>query len=204
MWRFRLPLMAAVVALALAAPVSPAAAKALPTLNPPPPDFETCHVSGSQTICEGNQTETGTLEATGITCGDGPSSFEIYDHGGTVFQHAARWYDGNGNLTRRFIHETWRGSAWTNPLAGTAVRYTQSNNFTDVLAVPGDLGSVTETTTGEVNFLLPGSGAIVLNAGRTVFSFDGTLESRAGPQAFIDYFVDGDASALDPICAALS
>ena len=33
---------------------------------------------------------------------------------------------------------------------------------------------------------------------------DGTLESQAGPHVFVDYFVDGDTTALDPICSVLA
>jgi hypothetical protein len=37
-----------------------------------------------------------------------------------------------------------------------------------------------------------------------VIGFDGTVEFRSGPQAFLDYFVEGDASALEPLCDALA
>jgi hypothetical protein len=173
-------------------------------LTPPPPTFEQCHAAGGQTICEGNRVFAGGLDPTGILCGSGPDAFEIYDNGGTVLEHAIRWYDGNGNLTRRLVTDTWLASAWTNPQAGTAVSYRQSSVVTDVLGVPGDLGSATETTTGVVNFVVPGSGAIVRDAGKTVFGFDGTLEFEAGPNAFVDYFINGDTTAFDPICSALA
>ena len=84
------------------------------------------------------------------------------------------------------------------------VSYRMSVTYSDELAVPGDLGTAVETTIGVVNFVVPGHGAIARNAGRTVISFDGTVEFRAGPQAFIDYFVDGDLAALQPICDALA
>ena len=119
-------------------------------------------------------------------------------------EHAARWYDEDGNLTRRMIKDTWLGSEWTNPLTGMPVPYRQSNVVTDVLAIPGDLGSARETTTGVVNFIIPGRGAFVRDAGRTVFGFDGTLEFAAGSHVFVDYFVNGDTTALDPICSVLA
>jgi hypothetical protein len=72
-----------------------------------------------------------------------------------------------------------------------------------VLAVPADYGSATETVTGEANFSEPGFGAVPLNAGRIVTAPDGTLEFSAGPQTFWDYFVNGDTSAADELCAAL-
>jgi hypothetical protein len=146
----------------------------------------------------------GHLEPSDIFCGSGSDAFEIFDSADFIRQEATRWYDAGGNLVRRMIHEVWVGSAWTNPLAGTSVRYNQMQTFIDEFSVPGDLGSATETTTGALNFVLPGSGAIVQATGRTVIGADGTLEFRAGPQAIIDYFFDGDLSAFDPLCEALA
>jgi hypothetical protein len=185
---------------AIAAPTASAG-----TLNPPPPDFERCHASGKQTICEGNRVEPGHVEGTGIVCFEGtPDAFELTDVSGGVSQHAARWYDADGNLLRRLVSDLWLGTSWINPNTGEGVRYHQSQTVIDVLAVPGDLGTTTETTTGVINFLLPGAGAIVRNAGRTVFSFDGTLEFTSGPQAINDYFLNGDTAALQPLCDALA
>jgi hypothetical protein len=174
------------------------------SLNPPPPAFESCHGGDSLTVCQGTRVLPGEQEPTGIICGSGASAFEIVDDSGLVRQEATRWYDAAGNLVRRDIHEVWLRSAWTNPLAGTAVAYRQAVTYQDVFAVPGDLATATETTTGVVTFIAPGLGAIVQNAGRTVIGFDGTVEFRSGPQAFIDLFVDGDASALAPLCEALT
>ena len=192
-------LVAAVLALAALVPTAQAA-----SLNPPPPDFEQCHGSGTQTICHGLRTLPGHLEPTGLFCGSGSDVFEIFDSAESVRQEATRWYDADGNLVRRMIREIWVGSAWTNPLAGTSVRYNQMQTFIDEFTVPGDEGSAARTTTGALNFLIPGSGAIVQATGRTVFGADGTLEFQAGPQAFNEYFIDGDLSVLDPLCEALA
>jgi hypothetical protein len=173
------------------------------TLNPPPPDFESCHGSGRQTICTGNRVEPGHVEPTGILCFEGePGEFELVDVSQSTFQHATRWYDADGNLVRRETKEVWAGTSWVSSTTGDGVRYHQSQTIIDLLATPGDLGVVRETTTGVINFLVPGRGAIVRNAGRTVFGFDGTLEFSSGPQAILDYF-GGDAAALQPICDAL-
>ena len=137
-------------------------------------------------------------------CGSGQDAFEIFDHSDKVLEHAARWYDEDGNLTRRMVKDVWLGSEWTNPLTGRSVPYRQSNVVTDDLAIPGDPGSARETTTGVVNFIIPGRGAFVRDAGRTVFGFDGTLEFAAGSHVFVDYFVNGDTTALDPICSILA
>jgi hypothetical protein len=190
---------AALLASTLAAPTANAV-----TLTPPPPDFETCHGSGQQTICTGNRVEPGHVEPTGILCFEGePGEFELVDVSESTFQHATRWYDADGNLVRREIKEVWAGTSWVSSTTGEDVRYHQSQTIVAVFGVPGDLGSATETTTGTINFLVPGGGAIVRNAGRTVFGFDGTLEFSSGPQAILDW-VSGDADALQPICDALA
>lgn len=188
-----------VIASTAAAPTAHAA-----SLNPPPPDFEACHGEGTGTICQGTRVLSAAEEPTGIICGSGVDAFEIVDHPGFVRQEATRWYDGSGNLVRRTIHEVWLESAWTNPATGRAVGYRQSVRYDDQFALPGDVSTVTETTTGVVNFLVPGHGAIVRNAGRTVIGPDGTLEFSSGPQAILDYFLGGDQDALQPICDALA
>jgi len=197
------PLTVLVLALLLST-VAAAGPAGAASLTPPPPSFERCHSAGVQTICEGNVVFGGGIEGAGIICGSGPDAFEVFDHSDKVLEHAARWYDADGNLTRRMIKDTWLGSEWTNPLTGKAVSYRQTIVVTDVLAIPGDTGSARETTTGVVNFIIPGKGAFVQDVGRTVFNFDGTLESQAGSHVFVDYFVNGDTTALDPICSVLA
>jgi len=182
---------------------SPAAAgqPVTQTLTPPPPSFETCNTVGNGVICEGARTEPYSASDTGIPCGSGASAFDIFDQG-TNYQHAIRFYNTDGNLTRRVIYDHYF-SQFSNPLTGAAIPYTQHNTVTDVLAVPGDLTSATETTTGEVNFTVPHRGAVLLNAGKVVFGADGTLEFSAGPQGFIDYVNNGNTAALAELCTAL-
>jgi hypothetical protein len=115
-------------------------------------------------------------------------------------QHVKRVYDQNGDLILRVIHLVDTFGQWSNPLTGATLRYLQTNNVTDVLAVPGDFSSATETQTGEGTYLVPGIGAIILSSGRTVVGADGTLEFEAGPQYFFDDF---DNLVLKPACAAL-
>ena len=179
--------------------VQPAAAQ--PTLNPPPPDFYSCKKVGTQTICQGERVISYGPDDTGIVCGSGSGNFTIFDSG-TYRQSAIRYYDQNGNLTRRVIHENFTFAQFSNPLSGAIVPYTQHNVITDDLAVPGDFNSATETNTGENNFTLPGQGAILLSSGRTVTAPDGSIEFRAGPQGFLDYG-NGDPSAMATMCAAL-
>lgn len=86
-------------------------------------------------------------------CGSGAGAFDIFDQG-TYNQRAIRFYNAAGDLTRRVIYDQFF-SQFSNPLTGAAVPCTQHNTITDVLAVPGDLGSDTETTTGQNSFTVP-------------------------------------------------
>ena len=173
------------------------------TLNPPPPSFLTCNTVGGGTICMGSETETYGPDNTDITCGSGASAFNIFDSG-TDEQRVIRFYDSDGNLTRRIIHFKEIGAQWSNPLTGATVSYTQNNVTVDVLAVPGDFTSSTQTTTGEVIIGAGTGGPVLIAVGRQVFSFDGDLLSSAGRNAFIAADFEGDTTAFDAVCAALA
>src|SRR2546421_584519 len=83
------------------------------------------------------------------------------------------------------------------------VPYRQRNTSTYVLAVPGDLGSATETTTWEITAHLPGGGQpLLFNDGRTIFAPDGTTEFSAGHLDYADLF-SGDSSGFARLCDAL-
>jgi len=194
----------AVVAASLLATFAVAGAVQASTLNPPPPDYYTCHATGSGTICSANLVNEGILQPAGFSCGEGASAFDVWDDGRVVIVHLERWYDANGNLVRRLAKQTWLGFAWQNPANGHQVPYRQNTVTVDALTIPGDFGSAVSTATGVVNFVLPGQGAIVRNAGRVVYGVDGSVEFRSGPQAFLDYFVDGNTAVFQPLCDALS
>ena len=83
-----------------------------------------------------------------LVCGSGADAFNIYDQG-TIHQRVTRWYNADGDLTRRAIREVWKPAWWSNPLSGKTVPYTQNQKLTTVLAVPGDFDSATETMVGE-------------------------------------------------------
>ena len=193
----------AVVAASLVATFAIAGAVHASTLNPPPPAYYTCHATGSGTICSANLVNDGILQPADFSCGEGASAFDVWDDGRIVIVHLERWYDANGNLVRRLAKETWLGSAWQNPANGKQVPYHQNTVTVDALTIPGDFASAVTTATGVVNFTVPGQGAIVRNAGRVVYGTDGAVEFRSGPQAFLDYFVDGDLAAFQPLCDAL-
>jgi len=191
-------LLLSLVVFAFAA-VHPAAAQ---TLNPPPPPFLTCKTVGNGTICQGSRTFSYGPDDTGIVCGSGANAFDIYDSA-TNNQDAIRYYDQNGNLTRRVIHETYSFGQFSNPQTGAVVPYTQHDTITGVLAVPGDFNSATETNVGE-NIFKPAHGAPVFKyAGRFVVAPDGTIEFQAGQNDFFKLMA-GDTSVLQKLCAALA
>jgi len=182
--------------------VHPAAAQQV--LNPPPPSDYTCKTVGNGTICRADRPITFGPTDNGIVCGRGSSAFDVYDS--EVYDlNLTRTYDQNGNLIRRDIHQNNSFGQFSNPLTGTAVPYTEHNIYTDILAVPGDLSTVTETTTGEV-IVKPAQGApVYVDVGRTVFDFfDGTLEFEAGHNDSNAYYYFGDTSVVQKLCAALA
>jgi hypothetical protein len=197
-------ILAVVAALVPGAPAALAAPPAADQLNPPPPPFLTCTPTGSGTICKGARHLVEEPVDTEIVCGSGADAFHIYDQG-EILQRAIRWYDADGNLTRRVIFERWKPAWWSNPLTGATVPYTQTNKFTAVLAVPGDLDSPTTTIVGETIWTDPQTHQKVLRSvGRQVLAADETVEFRSGQQPFLDAFVDGDMSVFDAVCAALA
>ena len=174
------------------------------TLNPAPLSFETCQTVGGGTIASGSRVVSDPLADAGITCGTGASAFDIYNQD-TFDQHATRWYDQNGNLTRRHIYDHYTFGQWSNPLAGTVVPYTQTTIEDDQYTIPGDMSSGTATFTGEGVFH-DGTGAPVLfGNGRQVNSnVDGSLLESSGRNDFVLFFNDNDPAAFDQICAALA
>ena len=175
--------------LALAA-VSPAMAAppAAQDLNPAPPDFYTCNPVGGGTICRAHTVDQYEREATGIFCG----AVEILDSGIRDVQ-ATRWYDGDGNLTRRFRTFLFRDAHLTNPATGLTLPYSQHNADTDELAVPGDLGSATLSSSGHLSITAPGFGGVWMDTGHAIVSPEGDLLARSGVS-----LLDADA-----VCAAL-
>ena len=190
---------------ALAIPLSAFAAAPAPhDLNPPPPAFLVCKPLGAGTICTGSVHEVKVSENLELVCGSGPDAFVIHDNA-VLDARVTRWYNADGDLTKRVIQERWDQAFWSNPLNGKTVPYTQTDKITTELAVPGDFASATETTVGENIYTDPVTHQKVLSsAGRVVFRADGTLDSRSGQQPFMDAFVNGDISVFDAVCAALA
>ena len=190
-------LFTALLGVLLPVPASFAAQQVTQSLTPPPPSFLICKAVGNGTICQGSRTFTIDPHPD-FVCSD---STVIYDQG-TIRQVATRYYNTDGNLTQRVIHEFWSDTQKSNPLTGATAPYSQASKITDVLSVPGDFSSATETVTGQGNITIPGMGQVLLNAGRTVMAPDGSLDFRAGPQDFLDYSL-GNTDVVNELCAAL-
>jgi hypothetical protein len=190
--------------LLLAPAASAQAAQACPsTLNPPALSFETCQTVGGGTIASGSRVESyGPID--NGPCVTDPS-FDVFDQG-TFNQHATRWYDRNGDLTRRHIYNHYTFGQWTNPLAGTVVPYTQTSIENDEYAIPGDMSSGTATFTGSNMFHDPGTGAPVLwgNGRQLTSNVDGSLIESSGRNDFVLAFNEDDPAVFAPICAALA
>jgi hypothetical protein len=170
------------------------------TLTPPPPPFYTCMTVGGGTICQGTQAGSVGPEETGLVCESGAGAFTVFDTN-TFIQRATRYYNRDGNLTRRVLHDDIDGQS-TNPLTGATVPYTQHETHTTVLADPGDFNTATTTHTGVLIFTIPHQGQVALEAGRVIEGPDG-IEFRAGPQVFVDYYENGDTSGVQELCSAL-
>lgn len=192
-----------VVAVLVLAPAGVAGQPVTQPLNPEPPSVYTCKTVGAGFICEASLAEPYGPFDNGVVCGSGAGTFDVFDQGLETLS-ATRYYDTNGDLVKRVIHDSEVG-ALSNPLTGASIPYTINNINTDVLAVPGDLSSLSETTTGNQNITVPGMGNVFKEAGRLVFA-DAALTDlafEAGHHAAIDYYYNGDTSAADGICTAL-
>jgi len=172
-------------------------------LVPPPPSFETCKAVAAGTLCEGSISSSyGPIDATiyeGFpACSSGTHVFDSANEN----EVARRVYDANGFLVRRDRHDRYVGQL-SNPAAGTALPYTNVQEITDELAVPGDLRSATTTITGEMHISSPDRGApVLIGAGGLTLAPDGTVESQSGPSGFLDLIL-GNPAAAGPICTAL-
>jgi hypothetical protein len=171
------------------------------TLTPPPPSFYTCMAVGSGTICHGTISGSSGPEQTGLVCGSGATAFNAWQTA-SLDERAARYYDSDGNLTKRVLRDDLAGE-FINPVTGATVPWTQHEIHTTVFAVPGDFSSATETIVGQFVITVPHLGAVALEAGRVIQDANGNNEFRAGPQDFLDYYANGETSAVAKLCGAL-
>jgi hypothetical protein len=169
------------------------------------PDFLVCKPLGAGTICTGSAEEVKVSEPQPeLVCGSGADAFVIRDNA-VLDARVTRWYNADGDLTRRVIQERWHSAFWSNPLSGKTVPYTQTDKITTVLAIPGDFDSATETTVGREHLHRP----LDAPEGSAQHRTCGVRSRRharvsGGQQPFLDAFVDGDMSVFDAVCAALA
>jgi hypothetical protein len=138
-----------------------------------------------------------------VICGSGASACEVFQfQNRSVIGH--RYYDENGNLTRRLFHEVDTGTL-TNPIDQVAVFFSVRGTTLHDLSIPGDLTSGTQILTGSFRVYRPHGGIVILEAGRTVASGTGDFIRESGPHPFQDYFVFGDTAAVQPLyrCATV-
>lgn len=195
---------ASLLALCATFALSSSAAAAAPTpvpLDPAPPNGYECQVTGNGTTCRIEIFDSYELEPSGIWCGSGTSAFEILDSGVRHIR-AVRFYDTAGHWTKRILRVQFSDAHLTNPLIGATVDYVQHNVDMDVFGVPSDFSTVTWTGHGVLSVTAPGSGAVLLEAGRVVYGPNGEQEFQAGPSDVNDYF-GGDAAVVEALCDAL-
>jgi hypothetical protein len=177
------------------ATASPAVADT--TLNPPPPSWYSCYATGSGTVCRGKMT----FEHLGEFDGTCPQGFDILENGHHDLT-GTRYYDRNGNLTRRVLHDVFPVGNPLNVLynsqSGKSVDYHADVTETDDLATPGDLDSATARITGNgYTVTLPGGGLLVHDVGIFTFAPDGSILEDHGPKML--FF-----GQTDKLCAALA
>jgi hypothetical protein len=188
-----------VVALA-AFPASAAPRSVDPTTLTPPPSggvVAECKQTGNYILCQTYFDEPPLLNEPvfDLSCGT------VYETSGG-HNEGLRRYSSDGLLLRRFVTEDTEGTWSLSPTGeGPTVRFFAHDNFTDVLATPGDFDSAITTFHGlAFTALAPGSGVIWHTAGP--FLPDGTHHGAGG-----DFFID-DEGNVDPgadaaLCEAL-
>jgi len=168
---------------------------------PPPPQFNpVCEKDGNQTICTVQFSDPPFAGGSGVICGSGANAYEVFQFQNRSVQ-GRRYYERNGNLTRRHFREVFDGTL-TNPLSHTSLSFSGGDTHLHDLAVPGDINTGTEATTGSVRIFLRNGGTFPIDIGRILDSDHGIL-SESGQHPFLDYFVFGDTTALQPLCDAL-
>jgi hypothetical protein len=173
------------------------------TLNPPPPpQFNpVCEKDGNQTICTVQFSDPAFAGGSGVICGSGPNTYEVFQFQNRTVQ-GIRYYDQNGNLTRRHFHEVDTGTL-SNPINNKAVSFSARGTTLHDLSIPGDISSGTQILTGSFRVYRTDGGTVTFEAGRTVNSGTGDFIRESGPHPIQDYFVFGDTAAVQPLCDAL-
>jgi hypothetical protein len=115
-----------------------------------------------------------------------------------------RFYDADGNLTRRHFREVFTGTL-TNPSSGITLDWVAHNSLIHDLAVPGEIASGETTVTGQQMRVFGANGTVLVDVGHLVIDeATGELLKSNGKHAFDDYFINGNTEALAPICDAIT
>lgn len=190
--------MASVAALTAAVISSgPAQADASPALTPQPPDWYTCQSTGSGTVCHA----TVSSQHVGAYDGTCPEGFDILENGHSQ-ETGHRYYDRNGFLVRRVLHDTYPVgdplNVVYNSVTGKAIPYRADVHEDDTFGIPGDFASITANVSGNLyTITAPGQGLLVHDTGVFTFSPAGEILQDHGPKMLFN----GDTAKL---CAALS
>ena len=187
-----------VLAVALATPASARAPVDPSTLNPAPPaEFNAvCYLDGNHISCDLAFSDPDVVDdPSGIVC-DGTMLLASFSRSVV----GKRTYDADGNLLQRHFRESLDGT-FRNPDTGQVALWTQHDTVISNLAVPGDLATGTESSSGLLTRVwLPGGGTILTDAGRLLFdAATGELVKLSAHHPL----VLGDPSALATLCAAL-
>lgn len=198
----RLLVLACFSALAITSPVAARTLVDPNTLNPAPPDFlnATCYAQGRGITCNLAFSDPPIVdEPSGIVC-DGTEL--LYSQDRSVV--GKRFYDANGDLVRRHFREDMRGTLG-HPITGATLDFTQSNTILHDLSTPGIVASGVSRIIGLGFKVTETDGrAVLVDAGWVAIDESvGEIVDWAGPHRLDDYFVRGDAHALDAICDAI-
>jgi hypothetical protein len=180
-----------------AAVATAGSAHAVASLNPAPPSWYTCRPAGTGTVCHGKMS----FEHFAGFDGTCPQGFDLLENGHSD-ETGARYYDDNGNLIRRVLHDVYPVNdplnVLYNSVTGTSVPYRTDATESDAFAVPGDFASVTATFTGNLySITLPGHGLLVHDDGLLAFAPDGDVFDNHGPKMLFN-------GEIQKLCAALS
>ena len=191
-----------VALLALAGPVTAKSSVDPTTLNPPPPDFfnATCERTGGHILCNLAFSDPDIVdEPSGIVCG---STELLFSQQRSVV--GKRFYDADGNLTQRHFRESFDGT-FSNPDTDKVATWTQHDTVKHDLAVPGDVTSGTTHISGLFARITGPNGATILTDTGMFLVVEGTGETlhASAHHPVDDYFANGNAAALAPLCDAL-
>lgn len=167
------------------------------TLTPPPPDGYSCQTTGDGTICHRRMDFTHVAGYDG-TC---PQGFDLLENGHNV-EIGHRYYDRNGFLVRRDLHESYSANdpmnVIYNSVTGASVPYSTDYTEFDTFGVPGDFDTMTARNSGSFyNVTLPGAGLLVHDAGVLIFDPAGDVIVAHGPKMLLDGDVAKLCEALD-------